>query len=70
MIAKTNILELENKGPMKILKIEEKKKNRVKRPKLFNEKDNSPQLFSLLKVYAICNFVYNKKQKMSNKKKI
>lgn len=61
MIAKANILEFENKGSMKVLKVEKKKKNRDKRPNLFNKKDDGLQLFSFLRVYATCNFAYNKK---------
>lgn len=46
---------------MKTLKVEKKKRNWSKKLNLLSKKDGGLQLFSSLKVQAICNFVYNKK---------
>lgn len=50
LAVKANYLEFENIRLIKALKTEKKKRNRGKKLNLLSEEDNSPQLFSPLRV--------------------
>lgn len=51
LVAKVDILEFENKKLIEALKIEKQKKNKSKKLNILGKKDNSPQLFSLSRVW-------------------
>lgn len=50
MVAKDDYLKFENKELIEVLKAETKKKNKNKRLNWYSEEDNSPQLFSSLRI--------------------
>lgn len=69
LIAEVNYLKFKNKRLMEALKVKRKKRNRGKRLNLLDKEDNSPSLFSLLRVQVACNFAHDKKVKKEQQKK-
>ena len=69
LAAMAHCLEFKNKGLMEALKTKKKKRNRSKKLNLIDKEDDGLQLFSLLRVQAICNFAYNKKVEKKQQKR-
>ena len=69
LAAKVDILEFENKGFIEALKVEKKKRNRVKQLNLLGEENNGPQLFLPSCVRAASEFAIQKKMKKEQHKK-
>ena len=69
LATKVNVLEFENKGLVKALKVEKQKRNRDKWLVLLSAKNNGSQLFSSLRIRAAQEFAAQKKPKRVAQKK-